>query len=75
VQGTSRCPRCGSAVPVGELLAGVHECDIAQRARHEASQLDEQAELLHFELEEFLRSTEGRRRLAFARWCRERGRP
>jgi hypothetical protein len=34
----------------------------------------EQIELMHFEVDEFLRSREARSRLAFVQWCREHGR-
>jgi hypothetical protein len=71
VFGMSRCPRCGIQVPVVRLLRGGHECDPYDQRAHEAAQLEERLELLHLEVEEFLRSAEGRKRLAFARWCRE----
>ena len=69
--GTSQCPRCGVGVPVARLLGGGHECDPFDRSMHEAAQLGEQLEVLLVEIEEFLRSVEGQKQLAFARWYRE----
>jgi hypothetical protein len=71
VFGTSRCPHCGSEVPVVRLLQGGHECAPELRGAHELARLDEQVEALHFEIDEFLDSPTGRKQLAFARWCRE----
>jgi hypothetical protein len=44
------------------------------RQAHQAAQVLEQIAPMHFELDEFLRSPEARRRLAFAQWCREHSR-
>lgn len=55
-------------------MRGAHECEPWQQAAYEASLLHEQVELLQFEVDEFLRSSQGRARLAFAHWCREHDR-
>lgn len=74
VFGTAQCPRCGVEARITDLVRGAHECDPWRKAAHEAHQLAEQAELLEFEIEEYLRTPAGRAHVAFARWCRERGR-
>jgi hypothetical protein len=72
--GNLRCPECGTGVPATELLRGLHACDPDALEAHEAALLLEQIELMHFEVDEFLRSREARSRLAFVQWCREHGR-
>jgi hypothetical protein len=71
VVGTSQCPQCGVEVPGARLLGRAHECDPFDRSMHEAAQLGKQLEVLLFEIKEFLRSAEGKKELAFARWYRE----
>jgi hypothetical protein len=61
-------------VPVAQLLRGAHRCDPEELEARAAEQLEVRAEILLFEVEEFLRGPAGRTQLAFARWCREHGR-
>lgn len=72
--GTRPCPRCGAEVPVGDLLREAHDCR-QEDLEDQAALADAAAgRLLLVEIAEYLRSPDGQARLAFARWCRERGR-
>ena len=65
--GKGKCPDCGVELPIPDLLTGSHECDPDHRAAH-------QGEVLAEEIAEFLASSAGQSRLAFAHWCRVQGR-
>jgi hypothetical protein len=52
----------------------MHVCDPGDLLAQEAVRLAEQIELMHFEIDEYLRSGSGRRKSRFAQWCREHGR-
>jgi hypothetical protein len=67
----TRCADCGVGISLAEVLQETHVCDPDDRLAHEAVLLAEQIELLHFEIDEYLRSHEGQRQSRFARWCRE----
>lgn len=72
--GARPCPHCGVDVPVGELLQGEHECDPDDVEEQRADEARAAVRFLTAEIAEYLSSRHGRRRLAFARWCREHGR-
>ena len=71
---TGRCIRCGVCVPPADVLRDTHVCDAYDLLAHEAKRVAEQIELMHFEIDEYLRSSGGRRKSRFAQWCREHGR-
>lgn len=73
VFGGSACPNSGVGVAIAQLLQG-STCDAADREAHEARRLDEEIAAMFCEIEAFLRTVRGRKRLAFAAWCREHGR-
>lgn len=60
------CRRCGTEVPIVDLLVGEHFCDPDEQVRFESA-------VLQAEIAAFLASGPGRRRVDFARWCREHG--
>ena len=72
--GTIRCPECGTSVSATVFLRGLHACEPDDLEAHQAALLLEQIDLMHLEVDEFLRSREARSRLAFAQWCRDHGR-
>jgi hypothetical protein len=70
--GARPCPHCGADVPVPELFQGEHECDPGAVERQQADEARAAVHVLLAEIAAYLDSPDGRARVAFARWCRER---